>query len=282
MSYCIRHIKNKTVYLAFDKIGDNKAYPSIEQIASDIETNYRRGVRDYPGIRSLPQKLRSDFLYFETERLQSMRATRGEVERVFSKMNYKIINLEEEEALIKYERLNKKINLDELEERASDELLELLRKDKEYFETMVDTSVSKEAVNKLFTQFKTKRKFIKRAFIEKKRNEAEIKDIYRQDKKHTWYKLSNEELQRYRIISGLNKLLKLPNSFSSREEKVTREELKGPILDYLVMNKEDIDNIYKVKIEKQTLKNDPKQIQNIVNKIYSNWTGLGKKLKVGN
>jgi len=49
-----------------------------------------------------------------------MRATRGEVERVFSKMNNKIINLEEEEALIKYERLNKKINLDELGERASD------------------------------------------------------------------------------------------------------------------------------------------------------------------
>jgi len=102
-----------------------------------------------------------------------MRATRGEVERVFSKMNYKIINLEEE-ALIKYERLNKKINLDELEERASDELLEPLRKDKEYFETMVDTSVSKEAVNKLFIQLKTKRKFIKRAFIEKKRNKAKL------------------------------------------------------------------------------------------------------------
>jgi len=80
-----------------------------------------------------------------------MRATRGEVERVFSKMNYKIINLEEE-AVIKYERLNKKINLDELEERASDELLELLRKDKEYFETLVDTSVRKEAMfNKLLT-----------------------------------------------------------------------------------------------------------------------------------
>jgi len=54
MSYCIRHLKNKTVYLAFDKIGDNKAYPLIEQITKDIETNYRRGVRDYPGIRSLP------------------------------------------------------------------------------------------------------------------------------------------------------------------------------------------------------------------------------------
>jgi len=112
-------------------------------------------------------------------------------------MNYKIINLEEEEALIKYERLNKKINLDELEERASDESLEPLRKDREYFETMVDTSVSKEAVNKLFSQLKTKRKFIKRAFIEKKRNKEEIKDIvYRQDKKHTWYKLINEELQK--------------------------------------------------------------------------------------
>jgi len=68
-----------------------------------------------------------------------MRATRGEVERVFSKMNYKVINLDEEEALIKYERLNKKVNLDELEERAPDELLEPLRKDKEYFETMVDS-----------------------------------------------------------------------------------------------------------------------------------------------
>jgi len=54
MSYRIRHLKSKTVYLAFDKIGDNKAYPLIEQIAKDIETNYRRGVRDYPGIRNLP------------------------------------------------------------------------------------------------------------------------------------------------------------------------------------------------------------------------------------
>jgi len=45
MSYCIRHIKNKTVYLAFDKVGDNKAYPLIEQIAKDIETNYRRDKR---------------------------------------------------------------------------------------------------------------------------------------------------------------------------------------------------------------------------------------------
>jgi len=95
--------------------------------------------------------------------------------------------------------------LDELEDREYDELLELLRKDEEYFETMVDTSVSKKAVNKLFTQLKTKRKFLKRAFIEKKRNKAEIKDIfYKQDKKHIWCKLSNEELQRYRIVSGLN------------------------------------------------------------------------------
>jgi len=51
--------------------------------------------------------------------------------------------------------------------------------------------------------------------------------------------------KRYRIVSGLNKLLNLLNSFSSREEKVTREDIKGPILDYLVTNKEDIDNIYK-------------------------------------
>jgi len=39
--------------------------------------------------------------------------------------------------------------------------------------------------------------------------------------------------------------------------------------------------MYKVTIEKQTLKNNPKKIQNIVNKTYSNWTGLGKKLKAG-
>jgi len=92
MSYHIRHPKNKTVYLAFDKVGDNTAYLLIKQIAKDIETNYRRGIRDYPGIRGLPQKLCNNFLYFEHERLQSMRATRGEVERVFIKMNYKIIN----------------------------------------------------------------------------------------------------------------------------------------------------------------------------------------------
>jgi len=42
-------------------------------------------------------------------------------------------------------------------------------KEKEYFENMEETSVSKEAVNKLFTQLKTKTKFIKRAFIEKLR-----------------------------------------------------------------------------------------------------------------
>jgi len=69
-------------------------------------------------------------------------------------------------------------------------------------------------VNKLFTQFKTKRKFIKRAFIEKKRNKTKIKDIfYIQDKTHTWYQLSNEESQRYRIVSGLNKLLNLEEFF---------------------------------------------------------------------
>jgi len=66
-------------------------------------------------------------------------------------MNYKIVNLEEEEVAKKYKRLNKKIDLDELEERATDEPLEPLRKEKEYFETMVDTSASREAVNKLHT-----------------------------------------------------------------------------------------------------------------------------------
>jgi len=38
-----------------------------------------------------------------------------------------MINLEEEEALIKYERLNKKIDLDELEERALERKKNILK-----------------------------------------------------------------------------------------------------------------------------------------------------------
>jgi len=122
-----------------------------------------------------------------------MRATRGEVERVFSKMNYKIINLEEEEAAIKYERLNKKINLDELEDRASDELLEPLRKDKEYFEMMIDTSVSKEAVNKLFTQLKKRGKLSREHSLRRKETRQRLRISF---------------IDKTRSIPGMNSVMK--------------------------------------------------------------------------
>jgi hypothetical protein len=56
MSYHIRHIKSKTVYTAYNKAGDKKAY----QLDQETHEKYLRGLKEYPQIRSMPKELHKD------------------------------------------------------------------------------------------------------------------------------------------------------------------------------------------------------------------------------
>jgi hypothetical protein len=229
----------------------------------------------------MPKELRQAYLEYKHEKLRTDLACKGEFYRLFQEMNYTIIEMEDDDIEIpKYERLNIKKDLEQIGDDPQ------LKTEKEVFSKWVDFDEENpsEAANELFKKRKSKYKYIKRASVEKNsaHTEQALYIFNKRDKKATWYELSKEEKLRYQVVSKLNQLLQLPHSFAGREEPLPRDELTGPILSYLSGEKEKvlIEGLFKVKIG-EDLSTNPEKVQTIINKIYKDWTGIGRKLKAG-
>jgi len=80
MLHCVRNLRSKTVYLAFNKVGkETGLLPSLQQLAEEKQAKYLHGLQVDPRILSIPREWRQLHLYMEHERLWCWRRLKDEM-----------------------------------------------------------------------------------------------------------------------------------------------------------------------------------------------------------